>query len=126
MKKILLALAVVLAVPIASLAATYQYVDNGGALRSVQADNADQAMVAATDRAPNSGVMLYSGTAMTTPSIPGGVPGKYHYVDNNNIVQSVMASSPEAALAAAVNIAPHSGVTLDTGVLDDGTSVNQQ
>jgi hypothetical protein len=47
----------------------------------------------------------------------------YHYVDTSGTVRTVSADNAAQAYAQAYNIAPHSGVTLDTGVLDSGDTV---
>jgi len=47
----------------------------------------------------------------------------YHYVDTSGTVRSVEATSATDAMNNAVNMAPHSGVALDQGVLDSGDKV---
>ncbi len=49
---------------------------------------------------------------------------QYHYVDTTGTVRTITADNATQAFALAVNIAPHSGVAVDTGVLDSGDSVN--
>jgi hypothetical protein len=111
MKSVLTALALVgtLSLPAATFAATYQYVSVQGTIQSVEATNADTALVAAANIAPHSGVILVTqgGTQTTTPS-----GTTYQYVTTSGMITSLSATSPEAALAAAINIAPHSGVLL--------------
>lgn len=47
----------------------------------------------------------------------------YHYVDQFGVVQSVEADSASEAFMLATNIDENSGVTLDTGTLDEGEMV---
>jgi hypothetical protein len=62
MKKILVfVLAAAFLVPSISLAATYQYVDFLGNVKSVEAPNAAEALVTPKDISPHSGVMLVTG-----------------------------------------------------------------
>lgn len=134
MKKFLLAalaFGAVAALPAASFAATYHYVDNSGTVRTIQADNASDAMMMASDRDPNSGVtldtgVLDSGDTVTGTGSTSANADEYHYVDSSGIVRTVMAPSASVALSAAVNIGMHSGVAQDTGVLDSGVSVTNQ
>ncbi|HVX90732.1 MAG TPA: hypothetical protein VHC20_03810 [Candidatus Paceibacterota bacterium] len=136
MKKFLLAalaFGAVAALPAASFAATYHYVDTSGTVRTIQADNANDAMLMATDRDPNSGVTLDTGVLDSGDTVTGTGTGstsanadEYHYVDSSGIVRTVMAPSASVALSAAVNIGMHSGVAQDTGVLDSGVSVTNQ
>jgi hypothetical protein len=130
MKNLLLALSAMaaLAVPTASFAATYHYVDTSGSVRTVEASSAQAAFNSATDRAANSGVTLDTGVLDSGDSVSGTANGDlYHYVDMTGVVRSVNAVSADAALsAAAPTIAVHSGVAVDTGTLDDGVPVTAQ
>jgi hypothetical protein len=63
--------AVAIMLPVAAFAATYQYVGTNGALETITADTADQALVNAPDIAPHSGVILVTPTVMVvgTPAV---------------------------------------------------------
>lgn len=128
-----LAVGAVVALPAASYAATYHYVDTSGTVRTIQANNANDAMLMATDRDPNSGVTLDTGVLDSGDTVVGTGNGstsanadEYHYVNTSGIVETVIAPNPSVALSAATNIAMHSGVAVDTGVLDVGASVTNQ
>lgn len=132
-----LALGAIAVVPLASMAATYHYVDTSGTVRTIEAANSTDAMAMATNRDPQSGVALDMGVLESGDSVNGtgtntvtvtttGSGNSYHYVDTSGIVRTVVAASAAAALAAAVNIAPHSGVVTDTGALETGVSVTAQ
>jgi hypothetical protein len=135
-KGILVAAAVLL--PAASFAATYNYVDTSGSVRTVSADSATAAIAVAPDRAAHSGVAIDNGVvagsvagASTsagtgTPGVPStglAANGNYDYVNVSGMVKTVSAGSPQEALFAAGDIAMHSGVAADTGTLQDGTTV---
>lgn len=113
-----LAVMAVLIAPIAVFASTYQYVDNGGRLQSVEANSPTEAFARASNIDPNSGVMLASKNVVIVPAIvyvaPTNTTGTYHYqyVNTSGNLQSVWANSPSAALALATNIAYNSGVML--------------
>ena len=62
--------AATLALPVAALAATYQYVNTQGVLVSETADNATQALTQPTDIALHSGVMLVTNTIVVTNPAP--------------------------------------------------------
>ena len=133
----ILALGAIAALPFASMAATYHYVDTSGTIRTIEAANSTDAMAMAVNLAPHSGVALDMGVLESGDSMNGtgtntgtvattGSANTYHYVDTSGIIRTVTAASAAAALAAAVNIAPHSGVVTDTGVLQTGVSVTAQ
>lgn len=61
-----LAVASIIAVPAITLAATYQYVDTSGNLRTETAPDASSALAGAPDIAVHSGVMLVTPTTTTT------------------------------------------------------------
>ena len=66
MKKIcIVVLAVAFLAPSIALAATYQYVDVMGNVKSVEAMSAEQALMMPTDRDPQSGVMLVRNMAIS-------------------------------------------------------------
>jgi hypothetical protein len=133
----ILALGAIAVLPLASMAATYHYVDTSGTVRTIEANNAADASASATNIDPHSGVSLDMGVLDSGDSVNGtgtntvtvtatGSGNTYHYVDTSGIVRTVVAASAAAALAAAVNIAPNSGVVTDTGALETGVSVTAQ
>ena len=71
--------AATLALPVAALAATYQYVNTQGVLETETANNATDALTQPTDIALHSGVILVTNTIVTTPTQINntGVPGTY-------------------------------------------------
>ncbi|MBA3733175.1 hypothetical protein H0W91_02235 [Patescibacteria group bacterium] len=103
-------------------AATYQYVDTSGNMKTIIADNPQMALANAVNIAPHSGVIsttIVSSTPVTvvvTPTTTTAVvlgicnSNIYNYVDTSGTLQSVTASSASVALSNAINIAPHSGV----------------
>jgi len=107
----------VLGLPAVSLANTYQYVDSGGVLRSMQANSAVQALATAPNIGLHSGVVLVTiggtGTGGSYESVTTGNTF-YQFIDRNGKIQSVNAASASIALASAPNIAPNSGVILVT------------
>lgn len=117
-KTTLIALAIS-ALPVLALASTYQYVDTGGNLRSVEANSPTQALATAPNLHIHSGVMLVSGNA-TVVQLPNtgtvvvgtGNGSFYRYVDTNGNLRGVWATSAAAALVTAPNIGMHSGVML--------------
>jgi hypothetical protein len=64
-----------LTLPVAALAANYQYVNTQGNLETETAANASQALTQPTDKAPHSGVMLLTG--VVTSSTPSSAAGTY-------------------------------------------------
>ncbi|MCI0619623.1 hypothetical protein L0Y40_01140 [Candidatus Wolfebacteria bacterium] len=128
-KYIFTALAVALGLPLLSYGATYTYVATTGDVKTVEAQTAEEAMVQASDRAPNSGVALDSGAALATEAQVFGVGGiggniapsttidvdgdgtlRYQYITVTGNVDSVEAVNAEQALALPVDLALHSGV----------------
>lgn len=124
--KLAVATLAVLGLASSALAATYQYVDTSGNLRSVEANSPEQAIAIAPNIALHSGVALSSGTAFLTGTYTGNYTGSgvvtnqdtgitysvttYQYVNTSGQVQAIQATSAEQAFEMAVNIAPHSGV----------------
>jgi len=113
----------VLTLPAVSLANTYQYVDAGGRLQSVEANSTTQALATAPNIGLHSGVMLVTSTTVivntgtyTAPSTNSytSTDSFYQYIDIHGAVQSMNAVSASVALATAYNISPHSGVMLVT------------
>lgn len=119
-----------LLLPLASFAATYDYIDANGIVQSVQAGSANEAMARATNMDLHSGVKLDAG-ALDVGDNVFGVGGSgdasgthlYHYIDRNGIVQDVRARNEVEAMGLAVNMDPHSGVKLDQGMLQQGDTV---
>jgi len=110
----------VMAVP--ALAATYQYVDTSGSLRTMTADNSAQALATAPNIAVHSGVMLVTGspivtnttTTYTGTTYTGTVSGDneaYGYINTSGNFVTVVAKSPAEAMLAS-DKATHSGVIL--------------
>lgn len=113
--------------PAIAFASTYQYVDNSGNLRTVEANSPTQALATAPNIASHSGVMLASqgivagatvvvvptGTTITTVT-PTNTAGLFHYqyVNTSGNLQSVWANNSAVAIALAANIAYNSGVML--------------
>ncbi len=108
----LLTIASVLAVPAATIAATYNYVDTSGNISAVSANSAAEALTV-SNLAPHSGVMLAGSGGLTmTGFVPvTGGASTYAYVDVNGNISSVNANSAAQALTAS-NIASNSGVML--------------
>ena len=102
--------------PIIAAASTYQYVDTGGRVQSVQANSPADAFTRAVNIDPHSGVMLVTVSTVLVPTsypVVSSTSGRiYQYVNINGALQSVQANSPAEAFARAVNIDPHSGVML--------------
>lgn len=97
-------------------AATYHYVNTSGNIQSVEANSPTEAIAIAPNRTPHSGVMLFSGTALTTTNVGGNTSSTgsnlYMFVDANGNLQTVMANNPNEAMTTALNIGVHSGVML--------------
>ena len=133
MKKTALTLsAILLALPAASFAATYHYVDTTGTVRTIEAANAADAFTNATNIAPHSGVGLDQGILESGDTIPvstaagmthSGDPESYRYVDVNGTVREVVATSPSAALMMATDRDPNSGVLVYQGEVHVGQDV---
>lgn len=117
----ILAALAIFALPVASYANTYQYVDSVGQLQSTQANSPGQAIATANNIGLHSGVMLVGvdgiggiGGNDAPPTTTNTEGSFYQFVDANNNIQSMNAISPEVALATAYNIGLHSGVVLVT------------
>jgi len=102
--------------PAVASAATYAYVNTSGSLSYVAASSPDEAFLRATNRNPNSGVMLVSGT-ISTPTQVVPLSG-YVYVNTAGKVVQISATSATEAFAKANDIAPHSGVMPVDSVAD--------
>jgi len=120
----LVALAIFI-LPAVSSANTYQYVDNGGRLQSIQASSSTEALAMAYNIGIHSGVMLVSvngiggsyedpTTNTTTTTNTNTNVNFYQFIDVNGNVQSMNAPNSSVALATAYNIGIHSGVVLVT------------
>ena len=59
---------------------------------------------------------------MAVPAV--SVAATYHYIDTTGTVRTVEADTAAEAFVEAENIASHSGVAIDMGVLDGGDSVS--
>jgi hypothetical protein len=119
MKKLfIVASALALGFPVAAFAATYDYVDTTGTMRTIVADSAAQALAIAPNIALHSGVAIHTGTiaSASLPTVlgvsftPSGFLHTYQYVDIAGNMRTVQAGSPAEALQIAPNIAPNSGV----------------
>ncbi len=131
MKTGLLFSTTLLLLPVATFAASYQYIDTGGTVRTVSAESSSEAVQLATNIDPHSGIMPASGSLSSgdnvvvtpTPTASDGTQ-LYHYIDRNGVVQDVRARSAAEAMSLAVNMDSHSGVKLDMGVLRQGDTVS--
>ncbi len=119
-----------LALPTASLAATYHYVNTSGEIQDTNAANAEQALAQAINIAPHSGVVLDMGflNAGDSASLPGGTTtdanypsGTYQYINVNGDVKTVVAANASEALVAATGLALHSGVV---NIAATGTAIS--
>ncbi len=105
-----MAMAAFAVAPVATFASTYAYVAANGAVTTVTANSAAEALIV-SNLADTSGVMLVSGDTLI---MSGFVPisgGTYAYVDVNGNVSTVVASNPAQALTVS-NLADTSGVML--------------
>jgi hypothetical protein len=123
--------ATLLALPLTGFAATYDYIDADGTVQTVSANDASEALAQADDKDMHSGVMLHDGLLDAGDTVFGiGGSGDasvassgYQYVDTNGVVQEVSATNAAEAFQMATNIDEHSGVQPDTGLLDEGDTV---
>ncbi|MEX0919306.1 MAG: hypothetical protein WDZ64_00970 [Parcubacteria group bacterium] len=115
-----------LALPAVSFASTYQYIDKGGQVQSVQANSSAEALTSAYNIGTHSGVILVTvegiGGSYESPTVVYTNTGGsfYQFVDRNGNVQSISAPNSSTALATAPNIGLHSGVVIVT----NSTTVN--
>jgi hypothetical protein len=126
MKGIPLVAALMLLLPWSAFAATYSYVDIYGNNRTVVAANATEALTIAPQIAPHSGVQLEMGSVQSgfgSGSVLGASSDEYHYVDMTGTVRTVTATNAVDAFNLATDIALHSGVAVDVGLLDEGDTV---
>jgi hypothetical protein len=125
--------------PLLTSAQTYHYVTQSGITADVDASSAEQALVTAPNIAYNSGVaidrgLIEPGMDIDNPASVGtqyGVGGDaevqtYFYVNVNGIVKSVLAPNAAIAIQMAPDIALHSGVALDQGLLQAGLPITAQ
>ena len=92
---------------------TYLYVNTTGEVKTVMADNADEALMNATDRDPNSGVMLarqYENPVPNTTTATNGDDDEYLYVDEDGNLAAEDADTPAEAINEADDIKYNSGV----------------
>jgi len=109
------ALTFVLALPLVSNAALYNYVDSNGSVGIVTADTWTLALTTASDIHPRSGVALVESADGVGGTLDGVVlPDRetYQYVNTSGEIESTEAASPAEAFTQANDIALHSGVML--------------
>lgn len=120
------------ALPAATFAATYHYVDTTGTVRTVEAVNANDAFNHAANIAVHSGVTLDQGLLEAGDQIPvanatgmtaSNGMASYRYVDMTGTVREVIAASPNAALMMATDRDPNSGVLIYQGQVHVGQAV---
>lgn len=133
MKTAMIVSAAMMALPAATFAATYHYVDTTGTVRTIEAPNAAAAFDNAANIAPHSGVTLDQNLLETGDQIPiataagmttSGGMASYRYVDTNGTVREVVAASPSAALMLATDRDPNSGVLVYQGEVHIGQEVS--
>jgi hypothetical protein len=102
----------VLVLPGISMANTYQFIDTGGSLQSVQADNSSTALNTAYQLGIHGGVMLTGmGNLFLPTSVNNTGTGNYYqFVDTNGNLQGVWAANSLEELATAYRLGIHSGV----------------
>lgn len=113
MKKIVFALAALLAIPFVSFAATYHYIDIQGKVNTIEAPTPQAAlqMADATGRVLHSGVKLDSGDLKT-----GEVYAQtYLYVSTTGELKSVQAATADGAELLASDKAANSGFLVTAG-----------
>jgi len=93
-------------------AATYDFVDSSGNLRSVTANSSSEALLIAPNIGLHSGVVLHNGSNPVVVYTGSVSSGQYLYVNSSGIAVAVNANSVAEAFARAINISPHSGVML--------------
>jgi hypothetical protein len=134
--KYLLLLAIVLT-PFISSAATFYYVNTLGMTDSVEAPDAETALVLASDRKADSGVTLDEGYIEPGMLVPAAVADSvdilaltnlqsettFHFVNKLGLTDSVEAPNADTALVIAPNIASNSGVAIDQGDIEEGMRV---
>lgn len=122
--------ATVLLLPAAATAATFNYVDSMGMVRSIEADSSMQAIANAPNIHPRSGVAIDRGLVDVGDDVAVGGSGdasmsgsnRYHYVTVNGEVRTVTANSAMEVLNMN-DIHPHSGAAVDTGMIEAGMDV---
>ena len=113
---VLASMAMFAVLPLATFAATYEYVNTTGSVQSEVANNPTQALSAPANIAPTSGVILVSTDDSTNVVAYGN--NTYEYVNTSGNLQTVLANNATQALSAPTNMALTSGVVL--------LSINQQ
>lgn len=108
---LMVGVAVMFGTMLSAHAATYQYVNGSGEIKTVTADNATSALEMAPERAPRSGVMLVTSSNDALPS-NGGAGMTYGYVNMSGVIVEITAVSANDALLKATDRAPRSGVIL--------------
>ena len=104
---LLAAFAAALALPLTTLAATYQYVDSSGNVESEQAVNSNQALISPVDIGTHSGVILISVNSLAGDPV-------YEYVNTKGALETEDAANATTALIIPTNIASDSGVIIIT------------
>ena len=127
--------------PFLSSAATYHYVNSAGITATVEAPDANTAIMTAPNIAADSGVALdqgliepgevvgfgYSANVQSdaNTNMSAGMNGgtTYHYVTQAGVTDTVIAPDANTAIMTAPNIAVHSGVAIDQGIIEPGMDV---
>lgn len=91
---------------------TYLYVNQSGELKIEVADNPGEAILEAENRAPHSGVMLYSTTYVESQTHLDDEEKVYGYIDVNGVFRTEVAESAHEAILEAEAISEHSGVII--------------
>lgn len=107
---VVLALAVLVAVPLSTFAATYEYVNTLGNIQIVVAVDSNQALYLPTNIASHSGVMLVSGNNLIIGNSTQN--NTYSYINTSGGMNTVIAFNSTQALNSPPNIGLHSGVML--------------
>ncbi|MGM0482573.1 MAG: hypothetical protein ACQEP6_01760 [Patescibacteria group bacterium] len=96
------------------MANTYHFIDTGGNLQSVEADNASVALETAHELGIHSGVMLVkdADTIATDPVADIGSGNYYHFIDTSGDLQGMWAVNSTVALETAHELGINSGVML--------------
>lgn len=109
MKRILVATAAMaLMLPTFGAAATYEYIDRSGTVRTVEAADAEEALALSAPHTTHSGVKL--GTQLYGAGLQAA--HQYRYVNMMGELKTIAASSPYDAYLRAADRMPTSGVQL--------------
>jgi len=109
----------IFALPAASLANTYHFVDTSGDLQSINADSSNRALATAPELGVHSGVVLISEGGIGGAALPddntsthSSSDNYYQFINTSGDIQGLWASSPSIALNTAYQLGIHSGVVL--------------